>query len=325
MGLPIYEHILTVGDATVTPQGPLSCGTAGDEHAARLRFRLEAADAADYEYRLEAVSGDGAYDLTDRLPLTDGELSFDIPSPWTAAGVAAVRLVRYRIADGEQTARQYYPPVLLQFAYRDEGVQPMTAPLQWQELITRAEAVLNEAAATAAHASTTAEAAQRSLSQAQTAAEDARAAAVEAQTSATDCNEVRDEVEELSGIAADILAMTGVGDGIHHPCVTVDVALNAESDNPVTNRAVTNEFLRADADAELKLQGKAEKQHTHAATDVITSIGDTVEDTLMGLQARKAENSALIAENIAYSYGVDDTFDTVADALTYLLGKSGLL
>ena len=177
----------------------------------------------------------------------------------------------------------------------------------------------------AENASTMAEAAQRSLSQAQTAAEDARAAAVEAQTSATDCNEVRDEVEELSGIAADILAMTGVGDGIHHPCVTVDVALNAESDNPVTNRAVTNEFLRADADVRLKLQGKAEKQHTHAATDVITSIGDTVEDTLMGLQARKAENSALIAENIAYSYGVDDTFDTVADALTYLLGKSGLL
>lgn len=312
MGLPIYEHILTVSDTAVTPGGPLPCGTAGDRNAARLRFRLEAADAADYEYRLEAVGGDGAYDLTDRLPLTDGELSFDVPSPWTAAGVAAVRLVRYRTADGEQTARQYYPPVLLQFAYRDEGVQPMTAPLQWQELITRAEAALNEAAAAAEHASTTAD-------EAQTAAEDARAAAVQAEASATDCNEVRDEVEELSGIAADILTMTGAGDGIYHPCVTVDTALDAESDNPVTNRAVT------DALSEISTDLADMRGHTHAATDVFTSLGDTVEDTLAGLRASKAENSALVAGSIAYSYGVDNTFDTVADALNYLLSKSGML
>ena len=107
MSLPVYEHTLTVSETTVTPQGPLTCGVSGDERAARLRFCLETADAAAYEYRLETIGGDGAYDLTDRLTPANGELVFDIPSPWTAAGLAAVRLVRSTVADGTETARQY--------------------------------------------------------------------------------------------------------------------------------------------------------------------------------------------------------------------------
>lgn len=351
MGLPVYEHTLTVSDTTVTPQGPFDCGTAGDESAARLRFCFEAADAADYEYRLEAVAGDGAYDITDRLPLTDGVLSFDIPSPWTAAGVAAVRLVRYRRADGVLQARQYYPPILLQFAYRDEGTLPITAPLQWQELITRAEAVLNEAAEAAEIASMTAEEAQRSLAAVKAAGtaavEDAREAAVHAEGAAADCAEVRDEVEALSGIAADILAMTGTGGGIYHPCVTVDTALDGASDNPVANSAVT-----------AALSDKADSAHVHMASDVYLTLGEddppetlcdrldsiesnavdwsamtdnsirstaiaganTVYAALVQLFNTKASTSSLSAENIAFEY--NENIRTVADALTVLLDKA---
>ena len=355
MGLPVYEHRLTVTDTAVTPQGPLSCGVAGDERAARLRFRLEAADAARYDYRLEAVAGDGTYDLTDWLPLTDGEVLFDIPSRWTAAGIAAVRLVRYVCAeDGIQTARQYYPPVLLQFAYREEGVQPTAAPLQWQELVTRAEAVLNEAAEAAEIASMTADEAYRSLEAAHAAVGDARAAAVHAEGAAADCDEVLEAVEELSGITADILAMSGTDSGIYHPCVTVDTALNSESDNPVANRAIT-----------LALDGKSAISHTHTTGEIgcdnsgywwgtsttleeaLTAVsadlaglhgalnggltanqigtgqsGGTVEESLAGLWATKVSAGSFSAEFLPFTYGTG--INTVADALRLLLQKAGL-
>ena len=227
MSLPVYEHTLTVSETTVTPQGPLTCGVSGDERAARLRFCLETADAAAYEYRLETIGGDGAYDLTDRLTPANGELVFDIPSPWTAAGLAAVRLVRSTVADGTETARQYYPPVLLQFAYRDEGAQPMTASPCLQELLARAESVLNKAAETAADAAARADAAQIAAAQAEgfsvqaaseanearlaaqqaafngEAAERAEAAALQAENAVAYC-------ESLVGITAAIKATLGV-------------------------------------------------------------------------------------------------------------------
>lgn len=146
MALPIYEHRVTVTEETVSPRGPLMCGTAGDACAARLRFEFASAfaDAADYSYRLEIVTGSGAYDITDRLTLADNEIVFDIPAAWTAAGLAAVRLVQFAEQDGTETARRYFPPVALQFAYRDEGSGAVTAALQWQEYLTRAEALLDE-------------------------------------------------------------------------------------------------------------------------------------------------------------------------------------
>ena len=225
MAFPVYIHQLTVTDTAVTPQGPLSCGVAGDERAARLRFRLEAADAARYDYRLEAVAGDGTYDLTDWLPLTDGEVLFDIPSRWTAAGIAAVRLVRYVCAeDGIQTARQYYPPVLLQFAYRDDGVQPTDAPLQWQELITRAEAVLDEASEAARLAGEATSVAQQSLEQLQQSTEEAiktiQDASDQAEGIAVDCADMRDSAQKFADDAENSarLAEEAV-DGVKKNCV----------------------------------------------------------------------------------------------------------
>ena len=146
MALPIYEHRVTVTEDTVSPRGPLACGTAGDACAARLHFCFASAftDAADYSYRLEIVTGSGAYDITDRLSVEDNEIVYDIPAAWTAAGLAAVRLIQFAERNGTETARRYFPPVALQFAYRDEGSGAVTAAPQWQEYLTRAEALLDE-------------------------------------------------------------------------------------------------------------------------------------------------------------------------------------
>lgn len=146
MALPIYEHRVTVTEDTVSPRGPLACGTDGDERAARLHFCFAAAftDATEYSYRLEIVTGSGAYDITERLTIADNEIVYDIPAAWTAAGLAAVRLIQFAEQDGIETARRHFPPVALQFAYRDEGSGAVTAALRWQEYLTRAEAMLDE-------------------------------------------------------------------------------------------------------------------------------------------------------------------------------------
>lgn len=356
MSLPIYVHALTVTETEITPQGPLACGTEGDENAARLRLRLELEEPTAYTYRLEVVTGDGSYDLTDRLPISDGALTFDVPTAWTAAGLAAVRLVRATEADGTELARQYYPPVLLQFAYRDEGAAPLSAPLRWQELIARAEAVLEHASHLADSALSTGTEALLTLERVSeagdAAASDARASADRATAAADDCRAVQESVESLSGIAASLLTLTGTESGIEYPCVTVDAALNADSDNPLANRAVT-----------AALETKSDRTHSHSTDDVTcanggywwgssetlenallsvsnelaslhTSVvtaaqvptnqpGDTVESSLAGLWATKADASSMIAECIPFTYS-GGNIKTVADALTLLLQKLGV-
>lgn len=146
MAFPAYTHQLTVTDVDVTPKGPFDCGVSGDKRATRLSFYFEHLPI-DSIYRLEIVCGDGSYDLTDRLTMEDPpEIVFDIPTAWTAAGVAAVRLVEYVEENGEETARRYYPPFFLQFAYRDEGTGSAEAKPILQELITRAEREFENAA-----------------------------------------------------------------------------------------------------------------------------------------------------------------------------------
>ncbi len=145
--MPLTPHIiqLTVADAAVTPTGPHAAGTAGDECATRLNLYFTA-PALDSRYRLEIVRGDGVYDITEPLTLPgEPELNFDIPSSWTAAGTAAVRLVEFTDDNGVETARRYYPPFFLQFAYRDEGVAGHPTPLYWQALLTRAEEAVQTA------------------------------------------------------------------------------------------------------------------------------------------------------------------------------------
>lgn len=174
MTLPVYEHHLTVGEAAVTPRGPLFCGTAGDKHAAKLIFSpLEAG----YHYRLEIVNGAGEYDITERLTVANGEASVTVPAAWTAAGTAAVRLLQFEEQDGTESARCYYPPVLLSFAYRDEGGAPAVAEPLWQEQVTRAEALLDELTVTAADAQRAIEAAEQSMNAAKQAVSAATLAA----------------------------------------------------------------------------------------------------------------------------------------------------
>lgn len=185
-----YEHRITVQDGTLTPQGPLPCGTAGDHAAARLIFApLDAA----FAYRAEIVTGADTYDITDRLGVTDGELTLPIPSAWTEAGTAALRLVQLEIVDGEEVARCYYPPISLTFDYRDEGHGAAVAAPLWQELLTQSEATLAQLRSEADEASMRAETA-------------ADAAAAEADA----CRAVLSEVEALTDITAAINRTLGV-------------------------------------------------------------------------------------------------------------------
>lgn len=201
MAFPQTVLQLTVADGTVTPQGPLAAGTAGDDAATRLNFYFETSTPGSV-YRLEIVRGDGVYDLTAPLMLTPDspELNFDIPATWTAAGTAAVRLVELTVENGEETQRRYYPPILLTFAYRDEGVPMNDAPLLWQSLLARAEATLNTAQAAATAATADAAAARAAAEQAAmngNAAERAEAAAA--------------YCESLVGLTDAIKATLGVG------------------------------------------------------------------------------------------------------------------
>lgn len=207
MAFPVFTHQLTVTASEVTPRGPLSCGTDGDKCATRLNFYFEAPDPNSV-YRLEIVRGDGVYDITEPLSLrTDGpELNFDIPAVWTAAGTAVLRLVECVVADGDETHRRYYPPILLAFACRDEGVPMGDAPLRWQELLTRAEKVMNEAAAAAGVAVNVSAEAQKSVRRLQDETESAlqtiqNATYVAGEIAAT-CADMRDAAQVFADEAA---------------------------------------------------------------------------------------------------------------------------
>lgn len=207
MAFPVFTHQLTVTASEVTPRGPLSCGTDGDKCATRLNFYFEAPDPNSI-YRLEIVRGDGVYDITEPLSLsTDGpELNFDIPAVWTAAGTAVLRLVECVVADGDETHRRYYPPILLAFACRDEGVPMGDAPLRWQELLTRAEKVMNEAAAATGVAVNVSAEAQESVRRLQGETESAlqtiRNASYVAGEIAATCADMRDAAQVFADEAA---------------------------------------------------------------------------------------------------------------------------
>ncbi len=205
MALPVYIHTLTVGETTISPTGPLDCGTAGDEHAARLCLRPETPDT-DVLYRLEVVTGDGGYDITEPLTLEDGALTLDLPAAWSAAGVAAVRLIRFTEQDGKETARQYYPPFFLRFAYRDEGVGAAHAPYCWQQLLTRSESLLAAMSHTCATAEEHAAAAKAAAEQAAYNAD----AALRAEAAAEQAEAVAAYCEALIGLADSLGELAGV-------------------------------------------------------------------------------------------------------------------
>ena len=121
----------------VSPDAPQAAGHTGDHRAVQLRFAVPFEDC---RYRLEIVDGCGGYDTTALLDVTDGAVTYDIPSAWTAAGVAAVRLVAVEQDEaGEEIVRFHTAPAYLTFADREDG-EPLgqTARPAWQEVLDEA-------------------------------------------------------------------------------------------------------------------------------------------------------------------------------------------
>ncbi len=271
MSFPVYEHRITVTSEGVSPQGPLDAGVHGDEGATRLTFDVSAlGNAAAYSYRVEVVDGAGAYDITPLLTVQNNAVTWDIPTGWTTAGTAALRLVQLAVDEqGHETARRYFPPVLLNFDYRDEGNGTITAAPLWQEALTRAQAALEATAAATAAAVAAAETATRAATQAEL-AEDS-------------CQDAWEQVENLSGVVEDIRELAGEGDAVWHPCVTVDTALDSTSDNPLANRAVA-----------AALNGKANAADTLRVYKTLGELGlATGSETIENIYSAMAGNSLL--------------------------------
>ena len=95
----LYNLIFNVSKDTAAPSGdersPLRAGVYGDKGQATVTFNLsEDVPIGDgYRYRVEIVDGAGGYDVTELMTSEDGMVVVDIPTAWTAPGVAALRLV----------------------------------------------------------------------------------------------------------------------------------------------------------------------------------------------------------------------------------------
>lgn len=146
MATPLYDIHFTADRAapSVLPRKPQPAGTYGDDGFAQVTFTLVNADeAAGHSFRIEIVDGGGAYDLTELLTAADNAITYGVPTSWTTAGIATLRLVEVVIdGDGVQTDVLHYPPVYLSFADRDDG-DPMGEMLPaWQGVMTKAEHLL---------------------------------------------------------------------------------------------------------------------------------------------------------------------------------------
>lgn len=143
----VYDIKFTVDRATpkVTPTAPQKAGYYGDDNAARLTF--SGVDDS-FDYQIEIVDGNGAYDITETLN-TDGagNLVYEVPSAWTAAGLASVRLVEL----GEERVL-HYPEVQLLFEARDTGEQMGDMLPRWQSVMRDSEAATQDAIEAAEYA-----------------------------------------------------------------------------------------------------------------------------------------------------------------------------
>lgn len=143
----VYDIQFTVDRVTpkVTPTAPQKAGYYGDDNAARLTF--SGVDDS-FDYQIEIVDGNGAYDITETLT-TDGagNLVYEVPSAWTAAGLASVRLVEI----GEESV-MHYPEVQLLFEARDTGEQMGDMLPRWQSVMRDSEAATQDAIEAAEYA-----------------------------------------------------------------------------------------------------------------------------------------------------------------------------
>lgn len=140
--MTFYTIEFTVTERAVTPDTPQFAGHTGDHRAAVLKFAVPFEGC---RYRLEIVDGCGGYDTTALLDAADGVVSYEIPSAWTAAGVAAVRLVAVEQDEtGEEIVRFHSAPAYLTFADRADG-EPLgdTARPAWQEALDEARFFLD--------------------------------------------------------------------------------------------------------------------------------------------------------------------------------------
>lgn len=147
--MAVYTLTFQVSQSGVTPSEVQFAGYSGDHRAARVSFVLDAALRSGYNRtRVEITDGTGGYDITDTVTVSGNTCTVDIPSGWTAAGVAALRLCLVQAnSDGEETASFHSAPAYLRFAERDDGA-PIGEAAQkaWQQLITKSEAVLQQMA-----------------------------------------------------------------------------------------------------------------------------------------------------------------------------------
>ncbi len=140
--MAFYTIDFTVTADAVTPSVPQFAGHTGDHRAAVVRLSVP---FEGYRYRLELTDGSGGYDITELLDAVDGIVSYDIPSAWTAAGVATVRLVAIEQGeDGDEIVRFHSAPAYLCFEDREEG-EPLGERLRpaWQETLDEAQFFLN--------------------------------------------------------------------------------------------------------------------------------------------------------------------------------------
>ena len=155
---------------TVTPTAPQRAGIYGDDKVAKVTFRFAETHArmALHKFRIEINDGGGGYDVSELLSISGNEVVYSVPSAWTAAGTASLRLVEIAFDEnGEESAVLHYPPVYLYFADREDGEAAGEMLPRWQAVMTRLETSVDTAAASAADAAQAAREAQASASAAQ--------------------------------------------------------------------------------------------------------------------------------------------------------------
>lgn len=140
--MSFYTIDFTVAAQGVTPDTPQAAGHTGDHKAAVVRF---AVPFEGYRYRIEIADGGGGYDITDLLTAQAGVVSYAIPSAWTTAGVATLRLIAIeQDEDGTEAVRFHAAPAYLRFEDREDG-ETLGEHLRpaWQETLDEAQFFLN--------------------------------------------------------------------------------------------------------------------------------------------------------------------------------------
>ena len=167
-----YDIVFNVDrkSVSVSPTGPQRAGVYGDSNAAKVTFILsDTEQMVGHLFRIEIVDGGGGYDISELISAEQGNrVTHPIPTAWTSAGVAYLRLVEIVMGeDGSESVVAHYPPVCLFFEDREDGAALGEVHPTWQELMTRLELSVDGIAQSA-------EIAARAATEAQEAAEDAK-------------------------------------------------------------------------------------------------------------------------------------------------------